>query len=101
MIDECQLCEHRVGANVEGPQDEHGTGVEEEEEVSSTTRILAFDSTPEGTQAEPEEGHDDAISSRGDECASKPCMFCGELFWRLRWAVGHVSRGARIARPFQ
>jgi hypothetical protein len=43
IIDERQLREYRVGPNVEGPEHKHDADVEEEEEVSSTTRILAFE----------------------------------------------------------
>ena len=99
VIDERQLRKHRVGHNVEGSEHEHDADVEEEEEVSPTTRVLAFELMPEGKKAEPEEGRDNAIARSGDECAREPCMFRGELSWRLGWGVGHVRRGARIARP--
>lgn len=101
IVDERQLREHRVGHNVEGPEHKHDADVEEEEKVSSTTRISAFKLIPEGKKAEPEKRHDDAIARPGDECASEPCMFRGELSCRLVWGVGHVRRGARIARPCQ
>lgn len=98
IVDERQLRELRVGSEKEGPKREQDADIYEEENVSSTTRVLVLETNPEGMKTEPEKGRDDSIARCSNECAREPGFFGEELGWRLVWSVGH-EWGANYSPP--